>query len=157
MAEYLSVCKICGANISGYGSCKEVYHELSLYTLQHNDKEFIHQYIVDAYAASHASENPKPITNAFALIGLYLFVEKNYSGRDVQLMHMRLGKHKRIWPACAGWPEFSPPNEKAALTVRDVLNSKPGKDRDEMIKKWAKSVWEIWKSEQKKIADLLKE
>ena len=54
--------------------------------------------IVDAYAAQHADEKSKPITVAFALIGLYLQIEKHYSGKEVQRAHMRLAKKKRQWP-----------------------------------------------------------
>lgn len=64
-------------------SDQEAFNELSYYTLSHGDPAFIHQYIVDAYAAQHADEKSKPITVAFALIGLYLHIEKHYSGKQV--------------------------------------------------------------------------
>ncbi len=62
---------------------QEAYNELSYYTLSHWDPSFIHQYIVDAYAAQHADEKSKSIKVAFALIGLYLHNEKHYSGKEV--------------------------------------------------------------------------
>ena len=48
--------------------------ELSAYTLTHGDPEFIHQHVVDAFAAQHATAKSSAIGVAFALIGLYLRV-----------------------------------------------------------------------------------
>ncbi len=146
----LTACPTCSADISGYATCRDLYNELSYYTLQHSDPEFfIHQYIVDAYAAQHATDNPKPITNAFALIGLYLFAEKKYTGKAVQKAHMALAKNKKTWP------QFIPPKERPHITVREVLNTKPGLLRDEAIKQWAESVWDSWKNEHQKIKELI--
>jgi hypothetical protein len=58
---------------------QEQYNELLYYTLGHPDIEyFIHHYVVDAYTAQTADNNTNPIAKAFALVGLYLFIEKNY-------------------------------------------------------------------------------
>ncbi len=54
-------------------TAQEQYHELSFYTLAHTGKTFIHQHIVDAYAAQAADAKTKSITIFFALAGLYLF------------------------------------------------------------------------------------
>ena len=75
----------------------DLYHELSYYTLAHPGPSFIHQHIVDAYTAQHANETTKPIAVIFALIGLYLHVEKNFTGRQVQRFHMKLAKIRRQW------------------------------------------------------------
>jgi hypothetical protein len=42
--------------------------------------------------------NTKPITIIFALIGLYLHLEKNFTGKEVQFAHMKLVKHRKNWP-----------------------------------------------------------
>ena len=55
----------------------ETYHELCACTLTHPDPSFIHQYAVDAFAAQYADHDTKPITLAFALVGLYLCTERN--------------------------------------------------------------------------------
>jgi uncharacterized protein DUF5946 len=60
---------------------------LSAYTLTHSDPAFIHQHVVDAFAAQSADDTTKPITLTFALVGLYLHVEKGRTGRRVQLVH----------------------------------------------------------------------
>lgn len=77
---------------------QEAFNELSYYTLTHGDPAFIYQYIVDAFAAQQADEKSKPIKIAFALIGLYLHIEKHYSGKEVQEAHKRLGRKKKQWP-----------------------------------------------------------
>jgi hypothetical protein len=80
----------------------------------------------------------KPISTAFALIGLYLTFELGYTGKQVQRTHMFLAE-KHI-----EWPRFDPPIEKNALTVCDVdvLLSPKSQYRD-LIRKWGKSVWEM--------------
>jgi hypothetical protein len=143
-------CEICGAKTTGFDSCRDVYNNLSFYTLSHPDQKFfIHQYIVDAYAAQHASENSKPITTAFALIGLNLFVNYHYTGKQVQNAHIELAKNKREWPV------FIQPEKKAKITVVDALKAKPGEERDQMIKEWAIAVWDMWENQHGAVMKLL--
>ncbi len=130
-------------------SDQDLYDELSLYTLSHSDSSFIHQYIVDAYAAQHAGENTKPITLAFALMGLYLHIEKSYSGKEIQNAHMQMGKTKKEWPT------FDFPRHRGDVTVLDVLETKSGIDRDQMINEWSDSVWQSWIENHEEVADWL--
>ena len=129
-----------------------MYDQVALYTLEHarTDPSFIHQYAVDAYAAQHAAEATKTIRTAFALIGLYLHVEKNYSGKRVQRAHMQLAKKRKQWPA------FESPAHVGDVTVADVLRAKPGTDRDQMIKMWCASVWEAWRDSHPQVRDLVR-
>ena len=83
-----------------------------------------------------------PPTRAFSLLGLYLACEKGYSGREVQIAHMELGRWRKQYSK----PEGSP--ERAALTVIDVMNAAPGENRDRMVKRWARAVWDSWKPAQ---------
>ena len=92
-------------------SNQDAYNELCCYTLAHGDRSFIHQHVVDAYAAQTADDRTKPIGLAFALIGLYLHVEKHFSGREVQRAHMLLAKHRRVWPS------FPLPRNRGSLTA----------------------------------------
>ncbi|HXG53369.1 MAG TPA: DUF5946 family protein, partial [candidate division Zixibacteria bacterium] len=59
---------------------QQSYEQLQCYTLGHGGLEFIHQHVVDAWAAQHADEQTKPIRLTFALVGLYLHVERGFSG-----------------------------------------------------------------------------
>jgi Family of unknown function (DUF5946) len=130
-------------------SPQEAYNELAFYTLSHPGTEFIHQNLVDAFTAQNAGENTKPIAITFALIGLYLSVEKGFTGRQVQLMHMRLAKSGK------SWPEFELPEQRGNITVFDVLATQPGKLRDQMIGNWCVSVWSAFQGSREKIVGLL--
>lgn len=119
---------------------KNLFYELTYYTLAHPDQiYFIHQHVVDTYAAQQANETTKPINITFALAGLYLFLEKNYSGRQVQQAHMKMAKHKQVWPV------FKYPQHKGDVTIQEVLLAPPGNERDTMIKEWNESVWNTYK------------
>ena len=71
----------------------------------------------------------------FALVGLYLRVERNFTGRRVQQVHRRLRKRRKQW--------FPPqlPEQPGAIVISDVLAAAPGNRRDAMIRKWCISVW----------------
>lgn len=130
---------------------QELYNELACYTLPLADPEFIHQHIVDAFGAQHADENTKPIGITFSLAGLYLYLEKGYTGRQVQLAHVRMAKKRKKWPA------FDLPQYRGNVTVADVLNAAPGEERKEMIRKWCVSVWAAYEQNHKIVANLVNE
>lgn len=113
----------------------EAFHELSAYTLTRGDAEFIHQHVVDAFAVQTANAETKPIKLTFGLIGLYLHVERQFTGREVQRAHQRLARHKREWP------RFVLPQSRGAVTALDVIQHPPGPQRDAAIHAWAASVW----------------
>ncbi len=129
----------------------EAYQELQGYTLLHGDPAFIHQHVVDAFAAQHASAEDKPIRVAFALVGLYLHLVRGASGREVQLAHMRLARRRRTWP------RFDPPAERGEVTPTDVMAAAAGPDRDRAIDAWCRSVWSAWHASHERVARLLEE
>jgi hypothetical protein len=131
-------------------SDKELFYQLSYYTTSHKDPSFIHQYAVDAFAAQYADENTKPITITFALIGLYLHLEKNFSGKEVQNAHIRLGKRKKTWP------KFNLPENRGNISIQDVLRVPEGLKRDMMIIRWCGSVWEAYSESHEKVFYLVK-
>lgn len=118
---------------------QETYDALCCYTLERGDATFIHQHVVDAYIAQNADAHTKPIALAFALIGLYLHVERGFSGKQVQRMHMALAREKRTWPA------FTLPHERGRMTVVDVMAATPGAERDGAIDRWCASVWDAYR------------
>lgn len=125
---------------------EDAYNELSLYTLAHASPEFIHQYIVDAYAAQHADADSKPVYLAFALAGLYLHNEKGCSGKEVQNAHRELAKHKERLP------HFTAPEYRGDMTVHDVLKVAPGAERDQAIREWSASVWRAYEKSRTQVA-----
>ncbi len=113
----------------------DAYHQLCAYTLSHRGNDFIHQHVVDAYAVQHAHEGTKPIALTFALIGLYLSVEKGISGRQVQRFHMQMARTRKPWP------RLPLPSVPADISARDVIAAPPGPERDARIHAWAAAVW----------------
>lgn len=132
-------------------SNRDAYNELSCYTLAHGHPSFIHQHVVDAFAAQEADANTKAIALTFALAGLYLHVEKGLSGRQVQLAHMKMAQRKRLWPA------FSLPRERGTITAADVVKASPGAERDHAIEAWCTSVWEAFRGNREVVGRLLVE
>jgi len=129
--------------------CWQLYGELCAYTTTRGDIEFIHQLAVDAYGAQHAGENVRPITVAFALIGLYVACERGYSGRQVQRMHMLLAQRSKTWP------RFVPPPHAGTVTVLNVVRARPGEERDAMLRRWGQSVWDAWGQEHERVTSLM--
>ena len=124
-------------------------NELSYNTLAHSDPAFIHQHLVDTYGAQHVRQTKSTIGTAFALAGLYLAIERGFTGRRVQKMHMRMAA------ASKQWPRFEPPEDVGPLTVADVLKVEPGPARDQQLVRWCASVWAAWSSEQKRIREMV--
>jgi hypothetical protein len=145
-------CPGCGAELGedDAGGCAALYHALSAETLSDRDPTFPHQLAVDAYAAQHAGPDSKPITTAFALIGLYLVCERGFTGRDAQRAHMFLGRRRQEWP------RFAPPADRGGVTIADVLAAGEG-GRNEALRRWAGSVWAAWRDQHARVAALVEE
>ena len=129
---------------------EEAYHEVSAYTLSLGDRTFIHQHVVDAWAAQHANAESKPIGVFFALVGLYLHVERGFTGREVQRAHMQLAKRKEPWPVGAL------PVDRGSVTALDVLAFPEGAARDAAIELWARSVWEAYAESRERVIEVLR-
>jgi len=91
------------------GECFCAFSDLQCYTVAKRDPAFIHQHAVDAYEAQHAGGPTRNITVAFGLIGLYLALEKGYTGRQVQQAQEDRAGEKGLAPAgtsgSAGFPD----------------------------------------------------
>lgn len=125
------------------------YHELCAYSLTHRDAAFLHQHVVDAFAAQRANGRTKPITLTFALVGLYLHVEKNQTGKQVQRVHMLLARRAK------NWPRFGPPVARGDVTVSDAMSVPAGLARDAMIDTWCASVWAAYRACRDQVAELI--
>ncbi|HEY4846086.1 MAG TPA: DUF5946 family protein [Candidatus Dormibacteraeota bacterium] len=156
----LSVCPGCGVQlpsaglerdprVNASGECRSLMNELSYYTLAHGDPRFIHQHLVDAYGAQHVRQSTSTIGAAFTLAGLYLAVERGFTGRQVQKMHMLMARTAKQWP------RFDPPEDVGRLTVADVLAVEPGQGRDAKLLQWCASVWGAWSSEQGRVREMV--
>jgi hypothetical protein len=138
----VATCAECGVD-----GCRALYDELSVWTLSLGDAEFIHQLIVDAYAAQHAEDQSKPVRVTFALVGLYLVNEHGYTGRQAQRAHVLLARRSKRWP------RFRVPEARAAMTVRDAAAASL-EDRPAAIKRWSAAVWASWQEAHKAVAAL---
>jgi Family of unknown function (DUF5946) len=127
------------------------YDELCCYTLAHGDPSFIHQHVVDAFTAQNANHNTKRIALAFALIGLYLHVEEQFSGKEVQRAHMFLARRKRDWPT------FPLPGDRGSITEAEVLAAPAGAARDKAIDDWCKCVWTAYRESHQLVRQLASE
>jgi hypothetical protein len=123
---------------SASGECYQLFCDLSGYTISKRDAGFIHQHAVDAYEAQHAGDRTKNITVVFGLIGLYLALEKGFTGRQVQEAHMKLARIRK------DWPRLNPPTIPAPITVLDVMQGQTDGEKDHLIREWMEAVWESW-------------
>ncbi len=127
----------------------QAYEELQFYTLSLGDATFIHQHVVDARRAQLADASTKPLGLAFALIGLYLHLERGFSGRQVQKAHMQLVRRSKSWPT------FPLPRERGAVTACEVMAAPPGPERERAIDAWCAAVWEAYRESHHGVAELL--
>ena len=129
---------------------QDFYNELAFYTLAHGDREFIHQHVVDAFAVQQADATTKPIAIVFGLAGLCLHVDFGFTGRQVQIAHMRLAARRKKWP------QVELPKFRGDVTIAYVLAECAGPERDAAIHKWCASVWNACKETNPMVLDLLK-
>jgi Family of unknown function (DUF5946) len=131
---------------------RDAYNELTAWTLSLRDGAFIHQHVVDAWAAQHADEDSSAVGVAFALLGLYLHLEKGFSGGEVQRAHMQLAQPYGRGPGRKDWPRFSVSRDRGRVTVCDVM-AVPELERAHAIDQWCRSVWDVWKQSYEAVAN----
>jgi hypothetical protein len=102
-----------------------------------------HQLTVDAYGAQHAGPpGGRRSYVAYSLAGLYLALERGWTGIQVRSFHAKMGRPDTTWP------ELRRPLSTGVLTVADVvaagarLASADG--HAETVERWARSVWDAW-------------
>lgn len=111
-----------------------------------------HQLTVDAYGAQHAGPPTGAIYVAYSLVGLHLALERGWAGVQVRALHQRMGRPE------PSWPPFPRPGSTGSITVADVVaagaraGSRAG--HEELVERWARSVWEAWAAEHGAVAAL---
>jgi hypothetical protein len=128
---------------------RAAYDELYVYSM--GRPGFTLQHVVDAFGVQTATKDSKPIGVIFGLVGLYLYIEKQYSGRQVQDVHRKLGEKKRAWPTIVF------PEDRGRITAADVMANPEGQARDQAIKDWCRSVWNAFGANRPMIIDLIQE
>ena len=127
------------------------YDHLYVYAGTRGRDPFILQNVVDAQHAQTATEETKPIAIIMALVGLYLHVERGFTGLQVQQVHMRLGRTQRQWP------KIALPVDRGAISAADVIKAPEGPERDAAIVEWCRSVWQAYSGNRETIITLLRE
>lgn len=128
---------------------RAAYDEVYVYAM--GRPGFILQHVVDAFAVQTATENAKPVGVVFGLVGLYLHVERQFSGRQVQEAHKTLAQRKRDRPSIFF------PEHRGEITALDVLAAPVGAERDKAIEDWCRCVWASFHNNREAIIDLLRE
>jgi hypothetical protein len=130
---------------------EDAWSELYAYTLSRGDAEFVHQHVVDARCAQDADATTPFMRLSFALVGLYLHVERGYTGRQVQQVHTMLARRRPTWPALVV-PSAA---ERPGVTARDLLAIPAGAPRDAAISAWCAEVWKVYEPCRRAIIDIL--
>ena len=125
----------------------ELYNQLAFYTLSHKGNDFIHQHVVDAYTLQTANEKTKPIAIIYALAGIYLHVEKNYTGKEVQQAHIIMSKNSKQFP------KITLPENRGEITISEIIKIDDPKEKDVAIHKWCESIWQAFSSQHKVIIE----
>ncbi len=129
--------------------CQQLYGEVTAYTFQHQIQlGWWHQTCVDAYAAQHSGPEMAAITIAFALSGLYMVLERGFSGYQVRDAHTYLASR------VDSWPRFSPPDSVGELTILDVALASSVEEHSCLVQRWARSVWTAWQHVHDEVAAL---
>jgi hypothetical protein len=128
----------------------DAYDELYVYTM--GRPNFILQHVVDANMAQGAPAiNPPPIGVIFALVGLYLHIEKGFTGAQVQDAHRTMGKMKGSRPDVV-WP-----SERGEMTADDILTMPAGQARDAGIHEWCRQVWSAFSANREMVSALVRD
>jgi hypothetical protein len=96
-----------------------------------------HQTCVDAYGAQHTGAMTPAITTAFALIGLYLVLERGLAGYQVREAHSYLAQRG------LSWPRYDRPPAAGKVTIVDVHGAATAA-HGELVLRWGSSVWTAW-------------
>ena len=125
--------------------------ELWAYTLARGDSAFVHQHAVDALSAQQADGRTTPMQLTFALVGLYLHVERGYTGRQIQQVHAALARRRP-----STWPAFVLPLSRGTVRAADVVDTPAGPARDAAISAWCADIWAAYRDCRDVVVDFLR-
>jgi hypothetical protein len=131
--------------------CARLYGEVTGTAMTDPTLGRLHQLTVDAYAAQHPRDGGPPIATVFALVGLHLALDRDFSGLEVRGAHQRLAGDRRTWPA------LSAPAELAAveLTIFEIALADSAEGHLHALERWARAVWNAWRAEHDTVARMV--
>jgi len=126
--------------MSSSPGCWQVYGEIL--SREYSDKSYWknHRLTVDAYAVQHpGTESSQSIQSvAVHLISLYAIIEKGLSHDKARALIGKATALEFQW--------LKPPTDLGAITVKDVWKAQSANQHNQMVERWAESVWMAWKS-----------
>ena len=125
--------------------------ELWAYTLGRGDAAFVHQHAVDALGAQCANGQTTPMQLTFALVGLYLHVERGYTGRQVQRVHAALARRRP-----STFLPLAPPVSRGTISAAHVVAAPAGPARDAAIRAWCADVWAAYEPYRDAVVEFLR-
>jgi len=112
-----------------------------------------HRLTVDTYAVQHPGvPNRKSTQSVYVhLAGLYLTLEKNVDVQKTPKIMSSLTQQSEsfVW--------LEPPVPNGTITIVDVVKAESAEEHQEVVKHWAKDVWQAWESYHPKIKQLVAE
>jgi hypothetical protein len=97
----------------------------------------VHQLTVDTYAAQHPVDQPAKSLVSH-LVSLHTIVAEGsdqVAGRNALLRFVSGRKE---------FPALSPPTELGPLTVLDVANAESFDAHVDVVRRWARQIWDAW-------------
>lgn len=145
-------CRGCGARVADFNGprhetmgtspgCWEVFGEVMAREYENPAYFAVHHLTVDAYALQHPGQpTPKEIRAvALRLISLRQLLEQGYSIDQViasKRYAVQLPGDQFTW--------LEPPASSGDMTILDVQAATNAVEHCEIVRRWAKSVWDAW-------------
>ena len=130
-------------------ACWKIYNEVLAREYNNDNYRIANRLTVDAYALQHPGTDDRRAINSVNthLASLYLIFEKNYGYNDATIMMSRiLEKYK------TQFIYLKPPKDLGNLTIYDVWKAKNAEEHIDIVKQWAKNIWDAWGEYHKYIA-----
>ncbi len=115
----------------------------------------IHRLTVDCYAAQHPTLDPNEKSAQSVtvhLAGIYLALERKF---ELHAITPLIGKIVDAYKGKFVWEE--PPQDLGRFTIANVHQAKTLDDHNEIVHRWAESIWNAWGSKQDEIRRIVKE
>lgn len=100
----------------------------------------VHQLTVDTYAVQHPGVSER---RSIQSVGLHLMTLSLFL-QGVTDISEGPKLHKRVMVNRPAFYWLEPPQLSGRLTVADVLEARDAREHDELVRAWARDVWEAW-------------
>ena len=133
-------------------ACWELHTQVQAYELEHPWLlSRCLQLRVDTYAAQHSGDQTSALSLAFALIRLFLALERGASGLDVRTAHQKLARRNITWP------RLERPLSVGSLTVQALADVASPQAYADQVQSWAADVWDAWGARHDEVAELVRQ